>query len=321
MTDATGTVVSQTRYKAWGEVRHQSGVTPTEYGFTGQFSHAADFGLMFYNARWYDVSLGRFAQADSIIPPGVQGLDRYAYVNNSPMNYVDPSGHVPCDEEGICYNQNGSYQSAKPHDRRRSAPNDAEKRVMSLLGFGENEYRNYWAWAFMNNDLNKVLLSVEAGDIIRFNYTNEHGNESSFDWMIMEYGDGYTFYDPKNRSRIDSSNSPNFANVLANVSTGAGEFNPLGKDSFEQGITTPGFATSTSVSLPENWNKPIDGGIIVNSTINPAASIGAWSGTVAVVASVATQQWYMTVPALISAVAGFSSVDTVPKYKNHPYGP
>ncbi|MBK6647094.1 MAG: hypothetical protein IPG44_15350 [Anaerolineales bacterium] len=93
VTDAAGTVISQTRYKAWGEVRHQSGVTPTEYGFTGQFSHAADFGLMFYNARWYDFSLGRFAQADSIIPPGVQGLDRYAYVNNSPMNYVDPSGH------------------------------------------------------------------------------------------------------------------------------------------------------------------------------------------------------------------------------------
>ena len=104
MTDATGTVVSQTRYKAWGEVRHQSGVTPTEYGFTGQFSHAADFGLMFYNARWYDVSLGRFAQADSIIPPGVQGLDRYAYVNNSPMNYVDPSGHDPwwCEGDDLC---------------------------------------------------------------------------------------------------------------------------------------------------------------------------------------------------------------------------
>jgi RHS repeat-associated protein len=74
----------------------------TEYTYTGQYSHAADFGLMFYNARWYDVSLGRFAQADSIVPPGVQGLDRYAYVNNSPMNYVDPSGHVICNDEGVC---------------------------------------------------------------------------------------------------------------------------------------------------------------------------------------------------------------------------
>lgn len=48
---------------------------------------------MFYNARWYDPALGRMAQADSIVPGGVQGLDRYAYVRNSPLNYVDPSGH------------------------------------------------------------------------------------------------------------------------------------------------------------------------------------------------------------------------------------
>jgi len=48
------------------------------------------------NARWYDPALGRFAQADSIIPGGPQGLDRYAYVNNSPVNFTDPTGHISC---------------------------------------------------------------------------------------------------------------------------------------------------------------------------------------------------------------------------------
>jgi len=62
----------------------------------------AGFGLMFYNARWYDPVLGRFAQADSIIPGGMQGLDRYAYVSNSPGNYIDPSGHKECDPESGC---------------------------------------------------------------------------------------------------------------------------------------------------------------------------------------------------------------------------
>jgi RHS repeat-associated protein len=51
------------------------------------------FGLMFFNARWLDPQLGRFTQADSIVPGGVQGLDRYAYANNSPLVYIDPSGH------------------------------------------------------------------------------------------------------------------------------------------------------------------------------------------------------------------------------------
>jgi RHS repeat-associated protein len=96
-TDANGQVVSEMRYKAWGEVRYASGDMPTSYQFNGQYSYEADFGLYFYNARWIDVSLGRFAQADSIVPGGIQGLDRYAYVNNSPINYTDPSGHgVDC---------------------------------------------------------------------------------------------------------------------------------------------------------------------------------------------------------------------------------
>jgi hypothetical protein len=40
--------------------------------------------------------LGRFAQADSVVPDGVQGYDRYAYANNNPVLYNDPSGHSSC---------------------------------------------------------------------------------------------------------------------------------------------------------------------------------------------------------------------------------
>ena len=88
-----------------GEVRFTTdGKTlPTRYTYTGQYSHVSDdatdlggagFGLLFYNARWYDPALGRFAQADTIVPGGVQGLDRYAYVNNNPIRYMDPDGHI-----------------------------------------------------------------------------------------------------------------------------------------------------------------------------------------------------------------------------------
>ena len=95
--DATGNVVSEMKYKAWGEVRYASGTTPTDYTYTGQYSYANDFGLLFYNARWYDPSLGRFNQPDTIVPGGIQGYDRYAYANNNPVRYTDPTGHdVDC---------------------------------------------------------------------------------------------------------------------------------------------------------------------------------------------------------------------------------
>lgn len=102
ITDANGQNPIETRYKAWGEERYTSGTSATKYTFTGQYSYTGDFGLMFYNARWYDPSLGRFNQADSIVPEstqGVQAWDRYAYANNNPVIHTDPSGHnVP-----ICF--------------------------------------------------------------------------------------------------------------------------------------------------------------------------------------------------------------------------
>ena len=64
--------------------------------------------MYYYGARWYDPAVGRFVQADTIIPRGVQGLDRYAYTANNPVRYVDPSGHSYCDskyaaEDVECY--------------------------------------------------------------------------------------------------------------------------------------------------------------------------------------------------------------------------
>jgi RHS repeat-associated protein len=99
-TDANGVLASEMKYTAWGEVRDSAGTMPTNYTYTGQYSHVNDFGLLYYNARWYDPSLGRFAQADTIVPGGVQGYDRYAYTNNNPVKYTDPSGHAAENEDG-----------------------------------------------------------------------------------------------------------------------------------------------------------------------------------------------------------------------------
>jgi len=71
---------------------------PTTIGYTGQRRDTGLGSLMFYNARYYSPLLSRFVSADSIVPePGnPQALNRYAYVFNNPLKYVDPSGHDPC---------------------------------------------------------------------------------------------------------------------------------------------------------------------------------------------------------------------------------
>jgi len=107
---ADGTAAQTQGYYPWGETRF--GSLETEYQFTGQYRLAA-LGLDYFNARWYDSALGRFAQADSIVPlasQGVQALDRYTYANNNPLRYNDPTGHIlddGCNTQG-CTQENPS---------------------------------------------------------------------------------------------------------------------------------------------------------------------------------------------------------------------
>jgi hypothetical protein len=47
------------------------------------------------NARYYLPEIGRFISADTIVPnpANPQSYNRYAYANNSPVNFTDPTGH------------------------------------------------------------------------------------------------------------------------------------------------------------------------------------------------------------------------------------
>jgi RHS repeat-associated protein len=81
------------RYELYGEPRTPV-LMSTDRLYTGQvFDRNVE--LMYYGARYYDPALGRFVQADTIVPqPGnPQALNRYSYVLNNPLRYTDPSGH------------------------------------------------------------------------------------------------------------------------------------------------------------------------------------------------------------------------------------
>jgi hypothetical protein len=49
-----------------------------------------------YDARFYDPVIARFVSPDTIIQKLYDPvtLDRYSYVSNNPLNYIDPSGHA-----------------------------------------------------------------------------------------------------------------------------------------------------------------------------------------------------------------------------------
>ncbi|HEX5570137.1 MAG TPA: RHS repeat-associated core domain-containing protein, partial [Ktedonobacterales bacterium] len=87
---STGLVTASQLYSPYGSMRYQSGILPTDYGFTHQRADATT-GLDDYGARYYDPVAGQFTSADTTL---AGGLNRYAYVAGNPETRTDPSGHV-----------------------------------------------------------------------------------------------------------------------------------------------------------------------------------------------------------------------------------
>jgi RHS repeat-associated protein len=92
-TSSNDNKVAEVRYLPYGQERWSAEAGVTDFGFTGQRSEG--FNLLDYNARYYSPYLGRFISPDTIVPSFLkpQSLNRYSYVLNNPLRYIDPTGH------------------------------------------------------------------------------------------------------------------------------------------------------------------------------------------------------------------------------------
>ena len=57
--------------------------------------HLDHFGLINMNGRVYDPFVAHFLSPDPFVsnPTGMQGFNRYSYVSNNPLKFIDPSGY------------------------------------------------------------------------------------------------------------------------------------------------------------------------------------------------------------------------------------
>jgi RHS repeat-associated protein len=81
-------VVECYSYDSYGNPTGSSSVG-NPYFFTGR-NLDTETGLYYYRARMYDPAIGRFLQPDPIGYAG--GLNFYGYVDNNPLNWIDPLG-------------------------------------------------------------------------------------------------------------------------------------------------------------------------------------------------------------------------------------
>lgn len=90
LTDDSAVVVASYTYDSFGNKIASTGTIVNAFGFTGelQFTEANEF--VFLRARYYEPGNGRFINRDPIGYRG--GLNLYAYVDNNPVSYTDPTG-------------------------------------------------------------------------------------------------------------------------------------------------------------------------------------------------------------------------------------
>jgi len=75
-------------------VLNQYGDAATPYGFTGEWTDQT--GLVHLRARYYESTLGRFITKDQLsgLAHYPQTINRYSYVTNNPVIFLDPTGNI-----------------------------------------------------------------------------------------------------------------------------------------------------------------------------------------------------------------------------------
>jgi len=92
MSNSAGVLSNTYVYDAYGKVTASNGALVNTLQLTGR-EFDAETGLYEYRARYFDPTAGRFLNEDPMAQgENYDGLDLYVYVENNPLNFIDPWG-------------------------------------------------------------------------------------------------------------------------------------------------------------------------------------------------------------------------------------
>ena len=94
MTDASGNVIKNYDYDAFGNEKNPDPNDTNVFRYSGEYFDK-ETGTIYLRARYYDPTIGRFITEDSYTGKDADplSLNLYTYCHNDGVNYFDPTGH------------------------------------------------------------------------------------------------------------------------------------------------------------------------------------------------------------------------------------
>lgn len=91
ITNKAGEIIWKADYEPFGETINEVGDNKLKYNAKEQDKT----GLLYYGSRYYNPGIGRFITADTVKGKLIdtQSLNRYTYVKNNPLKYIDLKGN------------------------------------------------------------------------------------------------------------------------------------------------------------------------------------------------------------------------------------
>ena len=187
ITNSSGTVISTVELDPWGGETNRSSneaFQPRKFTSYSRDGIGSDDAMHRRYNRWWS----RFEQPDpydgSYDLANPQTFNRYAYVNNDPVNLVDPTGLLP----GVCPPEMSGPECLSswnpigggpinPFDRRSPTPTSVSggSSGREIIDFTFNASRTYWA----------IFRGVQ--------YTDANGDEHAYFWWEKIWSTAYSF--------------------------------------------------------------------------------------------------------------------------------
>jgi RHS repeat-associated protein len=205
--DQAGTVLVRYDYEMFG-VRTRVGGSDATYvcafGYTGHVHHAPT-GMALTWFRAMDPASGRWLSRDPIAESG--GINLYAYVLNSPNNFIDPLGlflgdYMERQRQAVNYNSSDPSRNGNPCSGSDGAPNYGAALVTGLAAAV--------VWGVVSN-VNPLGVLGKATAPLHHLLTNKNfinGNQWSNVFQPILKNANMTFEDARNLVRVPGHKGP-----------------------------------------------------------------------------------------------------------------